>query len=382
MHWHKQRSCIAARAPIEDVLQKNADYIEERAASFAVNGGERIDKFAVAFWSDNIFTYGPSCEKAVEIQQIIEKSLARDWAPLRIGSDSREALFLAGSSEDKQAVAKQGVKLPQHLKVLGSFASADAGSEANLVQLKEKVMRAFFANVGEGLDALVAGAKPSQKVKLFENSTRGVVNAAASTLCYTEAVHARLNKLQSDLMSQLCPYKKPTGATWPQWLGLRKQWSEARIKERWGDTVIKRQRAYYHHVGRHTEMWPARAMKLQPPCYFRERRRSLFQTLSFGRRSEQSGRTNTRVARGHVAMRYSQGVITHSPDLEYLQPLGKGVQARRNDNNEEQILSQIQEARRFTETNSVPAELRTPLQYWPEELQTAEMRHCVSTAGG
>ena len=237
-------------------------------------------------------------------------------------------------------------------------------------------MRAFFANVGNGLDALVAGAKPAQKVKLFENSTRGLVNAAASSLCYSEAVHARLNKLKSNLMSQLCPYKKPAGATWPQWIGLRKQWAEARTKEKWGDTVVKRQRAYYHHIGRHTEMWPARAMKLHPPSYFRKRRRSLFQTLSFARRSEESGRTNTRAARGHVAMRYSQGVLTHSPDLECLQPLGHQVQPRRDRPGEEQLLTQIQEARRFSATNSIPEELRTPVEYWPEAFRS------LAAAGG
>ena len=106
--------------------------------------------------------------------------------------------------------------MPPQLKVLGSLVSPDAGSAANFVELKGKIMQAFFVNVGEGSDAILSGAKPSERIRLFETSTTGIVKAAAAALCYSNPLRDRLDKLQLDFMCQMCPYKKPQSLSWPQ----------------------------------------------------------------------------------------------------------------------------------------------------------------------
>ena len=46
------------RLPLEDALCRNVEFIKERAATFPVTEGPNTEQFAVAFWSDDVFTYG------------------------------------------------------------------------------------------------------------------------------------------------------------------------------------------------------------------------------------------------------------------------------------------------------------------------------------
>ena len=183
------------RLPLEDIIGQQLDFLVERCVSFPSFASGQTTKFATAYWSDNIFTFGCSVAAAMDMQQRIQVELERQWPPLRIGDDSKEILILAGNEETATEARRRGFATPSTLRVLGPQISSDASSEPNMCALKEKVLQAFFANIGDSPNAIMSNAKATDKVRLFETSSRGVVASLATAICFNDSVSKRLDKL-------------------------------------------------------------------------------------------------------------------------------------------------------------------------------------------
>ena len=60
-----------------------------------------------------------------------------------------------------------------------------------MIALKEKVLQAFYANIGDSPNAIMGNARATDKVRLFETSSRGVVASFATAICFNDSVGKR-----------------------------------------------------------------------------------------------------------------------------------------------------------------------------------------------
>ena len=82
--------------PLEGVISQQLPYIGGRAATFEDFETKESSVVAVAFWSENIFTFGASVKEAVEIQQVIQRQLERQW-PLACRTKEQIGLDFTGT---------------------------------------------------------------------------------------------------------------------------------------------------------------------------------------------------------------------------------------------------------------------------------------------
>ena len=82
-------AAILQRVPVESCLQMMGPTIERCGAEW-LDANAKPQRFSVAFWSDNIFTYGRNLQCAMELQATLERHLSKDWKPLKICPKSRE----------------------------------------------------------------------------------------------------------------------------------------------------------------------------------------------------------------------------------------------------------------------------------------------------
>ena len=128
------------------------------------------------------------------MHQKIQLQLEKQWPPLRIGADIKEVLILAGNEHEATRARERGFATPATLKVLGPQIARDAISESSMISLQEKVLEAFYANIGDSPNAVMRNARTTDKVKLFETGSRGIVASIATSLRYNESVAKRLDK--------------------------------------------------------------------------------------------------------------------------------------------------------------------------------------------
>ena len=106
-------AALLQRVPIESCLALLTNEIEEYGASWYVDEEaleEGEERFADAYCSDNIFTYGKSSEASLSLQQALEHKLTNLWPPLSICPKSKETLVLDDASTTEAEAKARGFK--------------------------------------------------------------------------------------------------------------------------------------------------------------------------------------------------------------------------------------------------------------------------------
>ena len=124
---------------------------------------------------------------------------------------------------------------------------------------------AKFANLDDTTKGLEKGSRFGDRLRLFNLATQGILSSAAPTLVASRPVLARLDKLQSDCISDCVIWQKAPTTSWSDWHRAKKKWAEAQIKVKWSKALVKRQSEYYLHCSRHPDDWAAKAMTWNPP---------------------------------------------------------------------------------------------------------------------
>ena len=192
-------AAMLQRVPVEDCLEAILDTAKANAAEFS---GE---KFSLAFWSDNVFAFGRSAWHACSTQKALEEHLSEHWAPLTIAKDSKECLVLPGSGEDLDSIEEMGFKKVDTMRILGPILAANGSSEPLMSQIHDKVMAAYFANSTAATTKLA----PTDRVRLFNNASQGVIAWAGAQLVWSEVNAKKVDKLQHSVHQRLCPFAKP-----------------------------------------------------------------------------------------------------------------------------------------------------------------------------
>ena len=109
------------------------------------------------------------------------------------------------------------------------------------------------------------GASFDQKLRLFNSCTQGLVAYVAPIWVTAKSTLAKADKLQLYCVADSLTWQKKDTTSWQEWTKAKKAWAGIQIKKKWSASIRKRQAAFYLHVSRHPESWPAKALQISPP---------------------------------------------------------------------------------------------------------------------